>query len=91
MGHDIRYQVSAWMIYKVTRQWEADTKSPYLPSALRGPVTHSSKTHFGFSIHGENDFPFNPLSFVIHAAQIRCSHTAESDVSGSPGGYVLVC
>ena len=36
MGHDIRYQVSAWKIYKVTRQWEADTKSPYLPSTLRG-------------------------------------------------------
>lgn len=29
------------------------------------------KKHFGVSSHGENYFPFNPLSFLIHAAQIR--------------------
>lgn len=40
MGPDISYQVSAWKIYKVTRQWEADTKSSYLPSTLRGSVPH---------------------------------------------------
>lgn len=38
MGRDIRYQVSAWKIYKVTRQWEADTKRSYLPSAFREPI-----------------------------------------------------
>lgn len=27
MGHNIGYQVSAWKIYKVTRQWGADTKA----------------------------------------------------------------
>lgn len=49
-----------------------------------------STLHFGFSSHGENYFPFNPLSFLIHALQIRCSHTAESYVSGSAGGHILV-
>ena len=72
MGHHIRYQVSAWKIYKVTRQWEADTKS----------FSTTARTHFSFSSRGENHFPCNPLSFPIRAAQIRCSHTAESEVWG---------
>lgn len=49
-----------------------------------------STLHFGFSSRGENYFPFNPLNFLIHALQIRCSHTAESYVSGSVGGHILV-
>ena len=69
----------------------AETKSLYLPSVLRGRLPRRSKTHFGFSSHGENHFPFNPLSFLIHAAQIRCFHTAESDVRGSPRRRVLEC
>lgn len=91
MGPDFMDQVSAWKIYKVTWQWEADTQSSYLPSTLGGPVPYCSNTQSGFSSYGDIFFPFNPLSFLIHASQIRCSHTAESYVSGSAGGHILVC
>lgn len=33
--------------------------------------------------------PFNPLSFLIHASQIRCFHIAESYVSGSAGVHIF--
>lgn len=65
-------------------------KSLYLPSALRGLLLQHNKIHFGFSSHGENHFPFNALCFLIYAAQIKCSHTTESDVCGSLGECVLV-
>lgn len=91
MGYIIRYQVSAWKIYNVTKQWEADIKNSYLPSRLRGLLLNHSNFCFGFSSQRKADFPFNPFSFLIHAAQIRCFCTTKSVVCGSPGGCVSVC
>lgn len=71
MGPDISYQVSAWKIYKVRRQWEAGTKSSYLYQHC-GPAPRSTL------LSAATEKMISPLSFPSHASQIRCSHAAES-------------
>lgn len=44
MGHHIRYRVSAWKIYKVTGQWEANTKKALYLVPSSALLRHSKPT-----------------------------------------------
>lgn len=69
MSHNISYQVSAWKIYKVTRQWEAGKKT----SSNRTKKTSFQTQYNALQLQQsqqKNTSPFNPLSFLIHATQI---------------------